>query len=316
MTPQSILLGVGAGLISAIVFASATTGPALSRVLFFLLTPFPLYLAGLGLGLVPAIAAAATATLALLSVSSPLGAAMFAAEAAAPAVILTRLAMLNRAHGEDRVWYPIGRVVAVAALLAAGATAALLLAAGTDAAALTAKLKPMIVEFIKSQVPSGPDAPLTDEQISSVAEGLVPLLPAFLGMLLMLMALLSLWLAGRVTLASGRLSRPWPSLKDLELPSGSALMLLAATALSFAGGRIGLAATAFAGAFQLAFALQGLAVAHHLTTGSPWRGFILSALYAALIVLTPYALALLALAGLADTVFRYRHPRERLPPNT
>lgn len=314
MTPQSILLGIAAGLISAVVFASATTGPALSRLLFFLLTPFPLYLAGLGLGLVPAIAAAATATLALLAVSSPLGATMFAAEAAAPAVILTRLAMLNRAHGEDRVWYPMGRVVAVAAILAAAATAALLLAAGADAATLAAKLKPMIVEFIKSQVPSGPAAPLSDEQIASVADGLVPLLPGFLGMLLMLMSLLSLWLAGRVTLASGRLVRPWPALSELELPPGSALMLLASTALSFAGGIIGPVATGFAGAFQLAFALQGLAVAHFMTKGSPWRGFILATIYAALVTATPYAVLLLAIAGLAETVFHYRHPREHPPP--
>jgi hypothetical protein len=45
-----LLIALGAGLISAVVFASATTGPLLMRMVLFLLTALPLFLAGLGLG--------------------------------------------------------------------------------------------------------------------------------------------------------------------------------------------------------------------------------------------------------------------------
>ena len=71
MTPNTILLGLGAGLISAIVFVSATTGPVLARFAFFFLTPISLYLAGLGLGPLAAAVAAATATVIMLLIASP-----------------------------------------------------------------------------------------------------------------------------------------------------------------------------------------------------------------------------------------------------
>ncbi len=50
MPTNVFLLALAAGIISAIVFASATTGAMLLRVVLFLLTPLSLYLAGLGLG--------------------------------------------------------------------------------------------------------------------------------------------------------------------------------------------------------------------------------------------------------------------------
>ena len=315
MTVQSLLLGIAAGIVSAIVFASATTGPALPRVFLFLLTPFPLYLAGLGLGVVPAAAGAATAALAILSVSSPVTASIFAANAALPALVLTHLSRLSRTEDGTEYWYPTGRVVAIAAVLAASTTAALLIISGADEAALVEKLKPVIVDFLKTQMPSGPDGPaLSDIQIEAIATGTVPLLPGFISILLMMMSLLSLWLAGRTTLASGRLRRPWPLLAEMELPPGSALALLASTLLARLGGKLGPLAGCFAGTFQFAFALQGLAVAHYVTLGSPWRNFLLSALYAALIILTPYVIGLLALAGLAETIFRYRWAKPRSPP--
>jgi len=64
--PYTLLIGLGAGLISAVVFASATTGPLLMRMLLFLLTPLPLFLAGLGLGPITAAIAGIAGAVALL----------------------------------------------------------------------------------------------------------------------------------------------------------------------------------------------------------------------------------------------------------
>ena len=69
MTPNTLLFGLGAGLISAIVFVSATTGPVLARFAFFFLTPISLYLAGLGLGPLAAAVAAAAATVIMAEIS-------------------------------------------------------------------------------------------------------------------------------------------------------------------------------------------------------------------------------------------------------
>jgi hypothetical protein len=75
--------------------------------------------------------------------------------------------------------------------------------------------------------------------------------------------------------------------------------------LTFTGGITGLFAASFAAPFTLAFALVGLGLVHVLTRGSPWRTFLLTALYTGT-VLVPHIGLLLALAGLAETVFGYR----------
>ena len=47
---NQLLIAVLLGLVSAVVFASATTGPMLMRYVLFLLTSLPIFLAGLGWG--------------------------------------------------------------------------------------------------------------------------------------------------------------------------------------------------------------------------------------------------------------------------
>ena len=59
MPTNVFILAIAAGVISAVVFASATTGAVLLRVILFLLTPLSLYLAGLGLGVIAGAIAAA-----------------------------------------------------------------------------------------------------------------------------------------------------------------------------------------------------------------------------------------------------------------
>ena len=130
----------------------------------------------------------------------------------------------------------------------------------------------------------------------------------------MITTLLNLWLAGRITLASGRLVRPWPDFSQLRLPASATFALLAAMAAAFLDGFPGLLAGGFAGALTIAFALVGLAVAHSLTRGSAWRNFILTALYASLVLYTPGIALLLAVVGLAETIFAYREGGERPPP--
>jgi hypothetical protein len=125
--------------------------------------------------------------------------------------------------------------------------------------------------------------------------------------------LFNLWLAGRITLASGRLVRPWPDLSQFKLPAGATFMLMVAIGLTFAGGMTGLLAACIAAPFTLAFALVGLALVHVLTRGSRWQTLILSSLYSGAIFI-PHISLLLALAGLAETVFGYRTAGKPPPP--
>lgn len=314
MQSKAFILALAAGLISAVVFASATTGAFLLRIILFLLTPLPIYLAGLGLGAAAAGIAAITATAIVLLIANPLAALVYAISTAAPAVVCTRLALLSRTEGDERQWYPIGRVVVAAAIFSAVFAMLALMLMGGDVETLTKLLRTVVESFVKTELSQVPGAPaIGPSEIDSITRSTLSSLPWALGLLSMGTILLNLWIAGRITVASGRLQRPWPDLAAFTMPASAVFVLLIAIALSFVDGIAGLFAGAVAAPFTFAFALVGLAVVHSLTRGSPWRTFILTALYTGLVFL-PYIGLLLAVTGLAETVFHYRTAGR--PPET
>ena len=315
MTPNKIFLGLGAGLISAVVFASATTGPMLARFALFLLTPLSLYLAGLGLGPMVAAIAGIAATAIVAVIAQPVAALIYGVSEALPAILLCRQALLARGEGAEREWFPVGNMVATAALMAGFSALLILVLMGADVEALSKSMKTFVETFVKSELPGLPGAPtIADEQIPQIAEVTLRLLPGALALSIMITMLLNLWIAGRITLASGRLERPWPDVSSMALPSSASFGLAGALALSFVGGFAGLAAGAFAGAYFFAFALMGLAVAHFVTRGSPWRGFTLAGLYAMLFVYSFSTTLILAFIGLGETILGYRAAFSRGAP--
>lgn len=317
MTAKTILLALAAGLVSAIVFASAAAGALLPRMVLILLTPFPLYLAGLGLGAIPAVIASAAGTLLIFAAlpSVPSYALAFAATQALPAIVLTRLALTSQDTGQgDRAWYPVGRLIFMAALLSGAFSFVYLLSQGADTDALTKSVR-TLVDDLKGWLPAMPDGqPLGEEQLKELTSLIVSGIPGGIALSVMATALASLWLAGRVARAAQQLPRPWPDFTRIELPLGSAILLLAATIISFTSDKAWLLADGLASALRLAFALVGLAVIHYVTKDSAWRGFILTAVYASLIVLSKHTLLILTLIGLAETVFHYRYAALRKPP--
>lgn len=306
MPTKVFLLAIAAGVISAVVFASATTGAMMLRVILFLLTPLSLYLAGLGLGVIAGAIAAITATTVVMLMANPLTAEVYAISTAIPAVICTRFTLMSRGPEDDREWYPIGRVVVVAALFAGVFAMLALILMGGDVDTLTKMLRGAVESFVKSELSQIPGAPeIGEAEVDQITRSTLATLPWALGLLAMATTLLNLWLAARITLASGRLVRPWPDLAQFKMPAGATLALFAAIGLTFTGGLTGLLAAGVAAPFTLAFALVGLGLVHVLTRGSRWRTFILSALYIGA-VLVPHIGLLLALVGLAETVFGYR----------
>jgi hypothetical protein len=306
MQKNAFLLALAAGIISAVVFASATTGALFLRVILFLLTPLSLYLAGLGLGTVGAAIAGIMATAIVLLIANPLAAEVYAVSTALPAIVCTHLATLSREAEGEREWYPIGRIVVIGGIFSGMFAVVALVLMGGSVEALSKMLRTVIESFVKSELSQIPGAPaIGNAEIDQITSSTLTSLPWALGLLAMGTILLNLWLAGRITLASGRLRRPWPNLADFKMPAAATFVLLVAIGLSFAGGMTGLVASAIAAPFALAFALVGVAVAHALTRGSPWQGFILAALYVA-VVFIPHIGLLLALAGLAETIFNYR----------
>jgi hypothetical protein len=304
------LIGAGAGLVSAALFASAATATSLAGILFYL-APLPICLAGLGWGWI----AAAVAALAGMAVAGGvLGLApggIFAGAVAMPMAVLCYLALLSRPavapQGQASAgleWYPAGRLVGWAAVIAGALAAALVLTLGYDADSYRDSIKDLLQNSALKELDR--DGTLINEStIGGLSSVLARTLPAAFAIVWQSIALFNLWLAGVIVEASGRALRPWPALDAIELPNAFFLAFTASLLASFLPGLAGLLATGFAGALLFAYVLQGLAVLHAFSRGMPFRGLLLSAIYIGILLLGWVAVAV-AILGLAEPMLRLR----------
>ena len=308
--PTHLIIGAGAGLVSAALFASAATSLAVGVTLFFFyLAPLPLCLAGLGWGRAAVLLAALTGIV-VVAVSLGPGAAMaFALTIAVPIAILTHLLLLSRPLAtpqgtETLEWYPPGRIVAWAALMAGILAGLLVLLLGYDQESYRQSVREFLDPDTLRQIdPEG--KVFTPDTIDNLTAVLAKALPASFAIIWLTITLFSLWIAGFIVDASGRALRPWPKLHDLELPNVFVVVFAVAILLSFAPGLIGLLATGFAGAMLFAYVLQGLAVIHVYSRGVPFRGLLLTVVYLGILLLGWVAI-LVAILGLGEPLFGLR----------
>ena len=312
----NIAIALGAGLISAVVFASAAAGDETARLPLLAVAGLPIALAGFSYNANTAIVAAAIASAFVLLIAAPLAAVVFAVALAFPPAILIRWTLFNRDLGPGQTeWYPIGRVLLAAALMAGSLVGTAFLLAATDIDKLRASVRSAVVTMVKKGFAGIPGQPMDEANVTRLSEYMLNLLPGVSAIMWMGCTLLCLWIAGRVALASGQLARPWPDLAAFSLPVGTPLLLAAALAASLALDAVPrLVALSFAGALYALYVLLGLAIIHYNTRGLSWRGPALTATYFSPILPIPFvpdggAVLFIALLGLADS-FR---PMRRLP---
>lgn len=317
--PPFILVGLAAGLAAAVLFASASAGGMTGRVVLFFLAPLPCYLAGLGWGsAAAALAATSSAIGAGLMLGLRTGAVYFLSQGI-PLVVLCHLALLNRPSASPAVssspapaieWYPIGRLVAVATLMAGSLALLSILLLGNDLDQLKAMMRELVEKVILKQLPSLGGDKLGEPEINAMAEMLLFALPAGSALLWLGGFVLNLWLGGKITLMSGRLARPWPDVTTMRYPRGFGLGLAISLVALLLPGFAGLLASGFAGAFLFAYLLMGLAIIHFATRGLAARPFILWGVYVALFVLNTWAGLLIALLAVLEPVLPWRRPPE------
>lgn len=321
--PVFILIGLGGGIASAVLFSSAAAGGAPGRLVLYVLVPLPCLLAGLGWG---ATAAGIAAGAGAAGVGVALGvkaAILFFLSQGVPAAILCHLALLNRplpsgpAATPTLEWYPPGRLTAVATVMAGVLAALSLLVLGPDLDALRGLLRELIEKVFLKEWPGLKDRQLSPEDITAIIEFSLYALPAASAMIWLGGFLLNFWLAGRITLLSGRLPRPWPDLAAMTFPRGFALGLAAALALTFLSGYPALLGSGFGGAFFMAYLLMGLAIVHYVTRGRASRPFVLWGMYFALLILNTWAALLIALLALLEPFLPFKRtlPPDQVPPD-
>ena len=305
---QRLLIPIGAGLVSAVTFVSAAVGHPGLGVLLLLIIPLPLLLAGLVQGWQSAFVAGLTASLIILLIADAVLAGAFALGFAAPPVLLSYLALLNRpgATPAETEWYPAGRLVLACAVTGGLLSSAFALGLGGTHAALEEQLGPTAEAFLKAQFEAA-GAPIEAEKLPEFVGVAITMLPAMMAVVATGILLFNLWLAGCVTLAAGHLAPPWPDLALIDYPRGTPLALAFTTGAGLLEGFPGMAGVAFSGPLYLAYVLLGLAIIHYTTRGASWRGFALWTLYVGLLFVNP-AILLVAIAGLVDTIRPLRRP--------
>lgn len=305
-----LLIGAGAGLVSAALFASAATATALAALLFYL-APLPICLAGLGWGSTSAAVAALAGTLLVAGVLGPATGGIFAIAIGAPLAGLCYLALLARpadgpqGQGSGAVeWYPIGRLVGWAAIMAGVLAGIMVLTLGYDAETYRDSIKNLLEHSVLKDLDRDGSL-INDSTIGNLSAVLARTLPAAFAVVWQSIALFNLWLAGVVVNASGRALRPWPQLDAIELPNAFFLAFTGSLLASFLPGLAGLLATGLAGALLFAYVLQGLAVVHSFSQGMAFRGLMLASLYLAILILGWVAIAV-AILGLSEPMLHLR----------
>jgi hypothetical protein len=305
---QILLVAIGAGAASALLFASVASGSIAATFLFYL-SPLPILIAAMGwshmAGLVGAVLAAAGLGLGL-------GFTFFLAflfGIGLPAWWLGYLALLGRpvatnGSGGGMEWYPVGRLVLWSAVIGTFVIVVVVLNFGTDKEAFQSQLRTVFEQALRTQ--SQPKTPIPGRaDIGRIIDLLVIALPPAAAVLLTILNTFNLWLAARIVNVSGRLRRPWPDLSALSLPGIAPVLLASAIAGSFLPDLPGMLSGVFAASLFMAYAIMGFAVLHAITRGNSGRAFALVGAYGAVIVFGWPILAM-SLLGLAESAFNIR----------
>ena len=243
-------------------------------------------------------------------VLGPAAGAIFGGAIALPITVLCYLALLSRpvaaTQGQQASleWYPIGRLVGWAAIIAGVLAGIMVLMLGYDVDTYRESIKDLLQHSALKELDRDGTV-INDSTIGGLSTVIARTLPAAFAIVWQSIALFNLWLAGVIVEASGRALRPWPKLDAIELPNAFFLAFTASLLASFLPGIAGLVATGLAGALLFAYVLQGLAVLHAFSRGMPFRGLLLAAVYIGILLLGWVAIAI-AILGLAEPMLRLR----------
>ncbi len=315
-----ILIGIGAGLVSAVLFASTLTGGVLAMMLFYI-TAMPGFLAGLGWGTQAAIITALVGAALTGILLSPLTGLGYFLTLGLPIAILCHFALLARPakEAEDAPtstpagameWYPPGRIVVIIALMAGCVATLSIPLLGMDVETYRSNLQAIIDKAFLANLPVTGEIALNKEELAPVLEMLVRALPAASAIVWFCIVVLNMWSAAKIVTVSGRSIRPWPDVAMMSYPNMFALGFVASLLGTFAPGILAIVATGFVGAFLIAYVILGLVILHFIVRNKPFKFAVMTSVYLGMFLFGWVALVV-ALIGIGDPMFKFR---ERFMP--
>jgi hypothetical protein len=297
----SIIAGFAAALLSGVV-----TPLSVPVMLFSILAPAPLFLAGFAVhplaGALGGIVAALVANLVGGMPSALLMAGMFALPAFGAALQGER-AFGVYAGRPDRDGIELGRLAMVLILYLALIITLGALVIEPDYEALQARMR-RVLDLAMSQV--GP--PAGGAEIGQILDLMAGVVLPLSGLVSFVSLVISGTLAMQIAERFGRLWYARPDFRRFRLPGGALILLGLSFFLALTAGYLGLLGEIVALCLVAAFTLQGLAVVHVRTIGLSGRGLILGAVWAALIVFGFPAFLLVGL-GMVDHLADFRRGR-------
>lgn len=310
----SIGIGIGAGLVAALLFGVVITGSPLAMLLSYV-APLPVLIASLGWRHRSGLLAAAAGGIVTAITMRPEAGLAFVIGWALPAWWIAYLALLGRPGNGIVEWYPLGRLLLWMAGVSGLITLAGIVAIGDgDVEAYRTVLRRTIAAVLRAGMSPDagavPDSPASSDALADILVGVVPLVASAVFLLIFT---LNLWLAAKAVQISGRLPRPWPFIPATAMPRSALAVLAGAAILCVLPGFWGVAGLSLLGAVTIAFALQGLALLHLVTRERTGRGAILGVTYVLVLFVGHTVLPLFAVLGAADTAFALRN-RFRLGP--
>ena len=303
--PTGIIIGLGSGLVSALLFYSAARGGPLLRPFLLFLIPLPSLVAGLGWGWLAAVSAAVSGAFMVGAIVGATTVVGYLLALGLPVVLAAYLAYLSRtgsADPEAREWYPAGRLLAGMALYAGALPLMLLPLIGGSYDTLRPVMGEVLQQFAQRWLPPG--ASLSEQALANQTDWALFLLPAGFAAQWLVLCAFNLYLAGRVVRASGLLGRDWPDLSAISYPPGLSILFGVAFLAAAAGGVVGVAGVSFTGAFVAAYLLGGLALTHFIgKRRAPWLVWVV---YLGLFFVWPFFMPLVVLAGLLESTFQLK----------
>lgn len=309
---RTLIIAILAGAVSGVVFI-APVYESFVGMMFINFTHLPLFLAGLGLGTAAVGVAALTGTVIVGATQGVSPLLSFILAIALPAAIAVRQTLLSQSADNGKiVWYPPGRLLVIMVGYGAGVFILIYLFMENGGTGIVETMRALLNDMFSAMAPDMP----VDDRLQAASEW-----AAFIPAALIVSWLITLTINGAIAQGllrrAGRNIRPSLDFLKTELPMAFVFVLVACGGLWYftdgASGFFGMTLTII---IALAYLLVGLTVVHQLSRNWPMRSFVLTLFYLMLLFFLGWpGLALVAVLGLADQLFRLRPRFAGSPPD-